>query len=309
MVIYSEPNQSMEGQQVSALMYLDNENCLHPVRHTNEINGVVQISRPQKLPLACPEALTRVENIPFEQLAHFTQLGDYVRDLQADERICDVTVHIGTEKYAAHRISLACYSDYFADIFYNKKDTLVPINIRLNDITPMAFEVLLQYIYSGVLPVTSEVVGDLMTMAESLRIPMVKNIVIDYMKHLPLTHALAIVMKGKLFGPLYANTMEAVCGLFNTFTLEDVFLDMDIETILIILNNDNLNISSELDVFKAAMRWIAHDIVDRNQHFLKLMKCIRFPFMTQDELFQCNEFTDLLKEDNECMKMFLEATW
>jgi hypothetical protein len=47
----------------------------------------------------------------------------------------------------------------------------------------MAFEVLLQYIYSGVLPVTSEVVGDLMTMAESLRIPMVKNIVMDYMKH------------------------------------------------------------------------------------------------------------------------------
>jgi hypothetical protein len=57
---------------------------------TNEINDVVQISRPQKLPLACPEALTRVENIAFEQLAHFTQLGDYVRDLQADERICDV---------------------------------------------------------------------------------------------------------------------------------------------------------------------------------------------------------------------------
>ena len=294
-------------------MYLEDNNILHPVRHTNEIKGFVPISHPQKLPLASRKverALTGLKNIPFEQVGHFAQLGDFVRDLHANERICDVTVHIGTKQYTVHRISLACYSDYFAEVFYNQKNKQnIPINIRLNGIAPASFEVLLEYIYSGVLPITPEFVGDLMTMAESLRIPMVKNIVMDYMKHLPLTHALAIVMKGKLFGPLYANTMEAVCGLFNTFTLEDVFLDMDIETILIILNNDNLNISSELVVFKTAIRWITYDIAQRKQHFLRLMKCVRFPFMTQDELFQCNEFTDLLKEDNECMKMFLEATW
>lgn len=309
MVIYSEPNQSMEGQQVSALMFLDNRNCLHPVRHTNDIKSVVPISRPQKLPLACPEALTRVENIPFEQLAHFTQLGDYVRDLQADERICDVTVHIGTEKYAAHRISLACYSDYFAEMFYNQKDTLVPISIRLNDITPMAFEVLLQYIYSGVLPVTSEVVGDLMTMAENLKMPRVKSLVIDYMESLSSMQALAIVTKEKIFGPVYDKAIVAVCEQFNAFTMETVFLDIDIETIIFILSSDMLNISSELDVFKAAIRWIGYNVIYRKQQLLRLMKCVRFPFMTQGELFQCIKLTDLIKENDECRKMLLEANW
>jgi hypothetical protein len=70
----------------------------------------VPISHPQKLPLASREverALTGLKNIPFEQVGHFAQLGDFVRDLHANERICDDTVHIGTKQYTVHRISLA----------------------------------------------------------------------------------------------------------------------------------------------------------------------------------------------------------
>jgi hypothetical protein len=39
------------------------------------------------------------------------------------------------------------------------------------------------------------------------------------------------------------------------------------------------------------------------------MKCVRFPFMTQVELFQCNELASLLKENDECIQMILEANW
>ena len=167
----------------------------------------------------------------------------------------------------------------------------------------MAFEVLLQYIYTEVLPITSEVVGDLMKMANILRIPMIKPLVNDYIESLPLAHALAILIKVKLFGSLYDKTMIAICEQFNTFRLEAEFLDIDIgiETILIILSSDKLNISSELDFFKAAIMWVGHNIMHRKQHLIRLMKCVRFPFMTQIELFQCNELTSLLKENDECI--------
>jgi hypothetical protein len=54
--------------------------------------------------------------------------------------------------------------------------------------------------------------------------------------------------------------MFAIGEQLNTLRLEVGFLDIDIETILIILIGDILNISSELDVFKAAIRWIEHNI-------------------------------------------------
>jgi hypothetical protein len=70
------------------------------------------------------------------------------------------------------------------------------------------------------LPITSEVVGDLMKMAKILRIPMIKTLVNDYIESLPLAHALAILIKVKLFGSLYDKTMIAICEQFNTFRLE-----------------------------------------------------------------------------------------
>jgi len=73
----------------------------------------------------------------------------------------------------------------------------------------------------------------------------------------------------------------------------------------IILNSDNLNISSELDVFKAAIRLIDDGIMGRKQQLVRLMKCIRFPFTTHVELLLCNELTSLLEENDECMQMIL----
>ena len=245
---------------------------------------------------------------PFDQVMHFASYGDYVSHLQRNQIFTDITVSIGTEMYAAHRMSLACVSGLFADIFYiqRKKQHVV---IRLKGVRPVAFKVLLQYIYTGVLPITSEVIGDLLRMSEILRIPIMKPLLNDYMENLPLVHALDILVKEQCFGPLYDKMLAAICEQFNTLRLEAEFLDIDIETILVIVISDNLNISSELDVFKAAIRWIEHNIMHRKQQLLKLLKCVRFPFMTPVELFHCYELTSLLLENNDCRQMILEANW
>ncbi|CAC5382987.1 unnamed protein product [Mytilus coruscus] len=311
---YANPNLKLKAEQhATSLIYTDDRNFLHPVRNTNEIKNLISVSKPEvmaPLPNEVEEALGRLKNIPAQQVSHFAHLGDYVRHLQANERICDVTVHIGPVKYAAHRICLACYSDYFADIFYSRGEKQrVPLTVRLKGIKPIAFEILLKYIYTGILDVYPDVVGDLMTMAESLRIPMVKTRVIDHLECLPLAEALAILMKEKIFGPLYERVMVAVCDQFNTFRHEGVFLEIDFETLITILSSDNLNISTELDVFEAAIRWIAHNIMNRKQYLIRLMQCVRFAYMTPTELFHCNERTDILKGDSLCKQMLLEALW
>ena len=62
--------------------------------------------------------------------------------------------------------------------------------------------------------------------------------------------------------PFMTNTVIVVCFHVNTFRLGPVFFD--IETILIVVSSDNLNISSEQDVFKASMRWISGNGMHRN---------------------------------------------
>ena len=60
------------------------------------------------------------------------------------------------------------------------------------------------------------------------------------------------------------NIVIVVCFQLNTFRLGPVFFDIDIETILIVVSSDNLNISSELDVFKASIWWSTGNVMHRN---------------------------------------------
>lgn len=73
---------------------------------------------------------------------------------------------------------------------------------------------------------------------------------------------------------------------------------------VVILYSDNVNISSELCVFKAAIRLIEDGIMCGKQQ-IRLTKCVPFPFITQVELLLCNELLSLLEENDECMQMIL----
>jgi hypothetical protein len=70
---------------------------------------------------------------------------------------------------------------------------------------------------------------------------------------------------GNYLDPFMTNTVIVVCFQLNTFRLGPVFFD--IETILIVVSSDNLNISSELDVFKASIRWISGNVMLRSISF------------------------------------------
>ena len=74
------------------------------------------------------------------------------------------------------------------------------------------------------------------------------------------------------------------------------------------LSSDNLNISSELDVFKPFAFYMMNcTLVHRKQQLLRLMKYVRLPSMRQVELFRCDEVTSFLTEYDECMQLILEA--
>ncbi|XP_071134251.1 uncharacterized protein [Mytilus edulis] len=308
------PNLNELTKHATALMFTDEDNYLHPVRNTKDVNNLIPVAKGEAIspfPDEVEDSLKRLQKIPMYQITHFAHLGDYMRHLQANERICDVLVFIGTNKYSAHRISLACFSDFFADMFYTRGEKQrVPLTIRLKGIKPRAFELLLNFIYTGTLNVTPEVIGDLMTMAKNLGITMIKNRIIDFLECLPLAQALSIIIKHKvLFGMLYERAVKAVCDNFITFRHEEVVQELDIETLIVILSSDNLKIDTELEVFRTAVRWMANNTEERRKDLMRLMQCVRFGNMTQLEISQCNEFTDLLKDSKLCKQILLEANW
>lgn len=67
-----------------------------------------------------------------------------------------------------------------------------------------------------------------------------------------------------------------ILGHFKDIVLDISFLKLDLETISWILESDELEVASEVDVFRAIKLWINHDYAGRHKHFLPLLGCVRY---------------------------------
>ena len=85
------------------------------------------------------------------------------------------------------------------------------------------------------------------------------------------------------------------------------FVKLPFERLAFVLSSNSLKHCSELDLFKAACRWLRYED-GRMDHAPKLMKNIRFPLMNPQELINHVQTVDFMRTDNTCVNLLLEAS-
>lgn len=114
-----------------------------------------------------------------------------------------------------------------------------------------------------------------------------------------------------------ANTyhLTEVDKYVNTFVLKNFsallstgeFLKLPFERLSFALSSNSLKHCSELELFKATCRWLRLE-EPRMDCAPKLMKSIRFPLMTPQELINYVQTVDFMRTDNTCVNLLLEAS-
>lgn len=66
---------------------------------------------------------------------------------------------------------------------------------------------------------------------------------------------------------------------------------------------------SEVDVFDAAINWMTVDRSTREQFFLNLVDCTRWPWMNQEEYLRCVDKEPNLTRKKESKRLVTEANW
>ena len=106
------------------------------------------------------------------QLRHMFKMFNGLQRLQQDKTLCDITIQVGNRSFEAHRAILAACSDYFAAMltsgFQESHESEAIINGK-----PEAFQVLLDFAYSGKLCLSSQNVIDVLEMAHYLQFDIV----------------------------------------------------------------------------------------------------------------------------------------
>ena len=304
------------ASKIRSIIAIDEQNRFRPIVSKDECLSVLEKHEGSTLPTPpaeIDEKLTKFKQTSADTVLHYANTGEFLKVLHEDGgKIADVAVSIGGDVFSCHRVALACYSHYFRSLFFkNEKYQKVPIAIRLRGIHAESFQTFLKYVYSGSLEITPELAGDLIIMAEKLNIPVLKDRCIEFMDSMPVEQALNLIKYGIVSSSvaLFDCVMSCISDKFNELPNIIEFLQLDVATVVLILSHDHLILNSEMDVFRVGLKWIAHSMADREQHVSRIMACVRFTYMSQEDLFKCIELTDLLSDNAYCRDALLKANW
>lgn len=232
-------------------------------------------------------------------------------ELRKRDKLIDVHIQVDGKDIPAHKIILASTIPYFhamftLDMVESSKST---VEIQ-NEIDGTAFELLIDYCYSGQLKITLFNVESLLVGASFLQLSKVSNACCDFLKkHLHVSNVLGVQAFADAFG--FADLVESAKKFIHKKFQEVIdceeYLRLSVNQVIEIISSDDLNVASEDKVFEAVMLWIKHEEDSRKQHLPSLLKLVRLPLLTPQYLADYVTAEELVRNSLACRDLVDEA--
>lgn len=225
----------------------------------------------------------------------------------------DIKVNVGNYSFSAHKVVLACFSPYFADIIINStKKNLDQITL-VHGVTPTGFKKILDYIYTNELTIEVESLAEILQAAYVLKICDLQS------------HCLSIFKTAKL--PALLDILETahkqgVRNICQNIILKKIsfipfrevaklheFNGLCWECLGLILSQDNLCILSEFEIAKSVLNWLEYAPDERMQR-LDLVFChVRLENLTSSEIVRLGQDAGFLMENATTRERMMRIQW
>ena len=87
----------------------------------------------------------------------------------------------------------------------------------------------------------------------------------------------------------------------------DEFMKLSASQLTSLLSDNALCVASEYRLFDLIIRWVRHDLQAREQHISQLMLHVRLPLCTGGELVERVSREPLVKANDDCYRLLVEA--
>ncbi|CAO2622728.1 Kelch-like protein 13 [Lemmus lemmus] len=257
---------------------------------------------------SCKAGNTRI----FTSNTHSSVVLQGFDQLRLDGLLCDVTLMPGDtdDAYPVHRVMMASASDYFKAMFTGGMKEQDLMCIKLHGVSKVGLRKIIDFIYTAKLSLNMDNLQDTLEAASFLQIlPVLDFCKVFLISGVNLDNCVEV---GRI-----ANTyhLTEVDKYVNSFVLKNFpallstgeFLKLPFERLAFVLSSNSLKHCSELELFKATCRWLRLE-EPRMDCAAKLMKNIRFPLMTPQELINYVQTVEFMRTDNTCVNLLLEAS-
>ena len=219
-----------------------------------------------------------------------------MKSMYDDQLLLDVTILVQDERFPCHRLVLAAVSDYFRAMFTCDLREKTQREIRLHELEAEPVHLLILYAYTGKLPISLCNVQSVLATASLLRIAFVQQSCERYLStHLCAANVVGIhyFAQAHSCSKLSVTAKEYLEKNFTKVCLEDEFVSLSHLQIGDLISSSELNVSTEVTVFEAVLRWVEHSENERSMHLAYLLHHVRLHLLSS-EYFQQNVRTNRL---------------
>jgi kelch-like protein 31 len=178
--------------------------------------------------------------------------------------------------------------------------------------TTTGLEEMIEFAYTGILKITLDTIDVLLNAASHLQINDALDLINDFLiKNCTLKNCVNLL---KIADRFSLNEVESNINDYMARNFIDIyenefeqFLELSKDQIIQQLNNSNLQICSESDLFLIVCKWIDADRSKRLEYATEILKNIRFMTMSSYELADLVESIDFMKAIPECYQYLVDA--
>ena len=243
----------------------------------------------------------------FMNVHHAASLLEATRDMRRRKEFSDVTLKAGDQVFPCHRLILAAHSCYFRAMFISQmRETKAEI-VEINEIKPEILEKVVDFMYTGNARITTEETQSLLQACDLLQVTTLKNACAQYMEdYVSPGNCIGLYRFAEFYNldSLRDKARATMLRNFSDVVTGEEFRDMDHERLVEYIQDDDLHVPNEDDVFTAVIGWMEHNPEARKEKLGEILEYVRFPFCSPE--FMCDVVEDSVHMNGPGFKEFLK---
>ena len=246
----------------------------------------------------------------FKVETHSNLVLSSLNKLRDDNDSCDVILQVENKTFPAHRAVLSASSVYFFKMFtVNMKEKQEKI-VTFNDISPDAFQAVIDFIYTGDVTITEDNVSSLLHVTSLMQVHDLHKVIVEYLnKVLNVQNGLQFRKLGVIYSLTgFANNVDKyILKHFQEFLLQKEFFNLNVDDLESLLESDDLNVEEETKVYEVVVKWTNQDEHNRKNYFSRLFKVVRLQFVPIKFVARVVRRNKLVREFLDCRDLVEDA--
>lgn len=235
-----------------------------------------------------------------------------LNQIRLDRLLCDVTLVVEGQKFAAHRCVLAASSRYFYSLFTTDMKENKAEEIHLPELSLSVLDELLVYLYTGEVSMTEKNAEELVVCANYLLLPRLKSLACKMLvrsttpTNCVYLHAFAdkyecVELRNYARELMRQNFAKLSVGMSTNM------LTLSVEHLEDLISSDEIVVNAEEEVFEAIIEWIREDKEARELYLARLFRHVRLGLISNHYFHTRLTVNPIIRSNSECMELVLQA--